>query len=120
MKLTDLRVCDNCGEAETKIPFFYVVRFSLAAFNKKNVDQVAGINRYFGGNHLPLEGKPVKEIQSVQLAERSRWLPEPRVGRVADGVSNRVDRLKGLGNAVVPQVVEWIGSRILEANNLLK
>ena len=41
------------------------------------------------------------------------WEPEPNVGRVAHGVRNRVDRLKGLGNAVVPQIVEWIGQRIL-------
>jgi len=32
------------------------------------------------------------------------WQSEPSVGRVADGVPNRVDRLKGLGNAIVPQV----------------
>jgi len=31
------------------------------------------------------------------------WLTEPDVGRVADGISRRVDRLKCLGNAVVPQ-----------------
>jgi len=31
------------------------------------------------------------------------WGPEPDVGRVAHGVPARVDRLKGLGNAVVPQ-----------------
>jgi DNA (cytosine-5)-methyltransferase 1 len=30
------------------------------------------------------------------------WLPEPDVGRVAHGISSRVDRLKGLGNAIVP------------------
>ena len=30
------------------------------------------------------------------------WTFEPSVGRVADGISNRVDRLKALGNAVVP------------------
>ena len=42
------------------------------------------------------------------------WLPEPDVGRVANGVPNRVDRLKCLGNAVVPQVVEQIGLAILK------
>lgn len=31
------------------------------------------------------------------------WAVEPSVGRVANGVPNRVDRLKCLGNAVVPQ-----------------
>lgn len=31
------------------------------------------------------------------------WLPEPGVGRVANGIPDRVDRLKCLGNAVVPQ-----------------
>jgi DNA (cytosine-5)-methyltransferase 1 len=33
------------------------------------------------------------------------WSIEPNVGRVANGVSNRVDRIKSLGNAVVPQCV---------------
>lgn len=45
--------------------------------------------------------------------ERGQWTTEPDVGRVADGVPARVDRLRGLGNAVVPQVVEWIGRRIV-------
>jgi hypothetical protein len=31
------------------------------------------------------------------------WPAEPDVGRVVDGIPNRVDRLKCLGNAVVPQ-----------------
>ena len=48
---------------------------------------------------------------------RARWLPEPRVGRVAHGIPDRVDRLKSLGNAVVPQVAEHIGRMIMKAKN---
>ena len=43
------------------------------------------------------------------------WPIEPVVGRVAHGVSSRVDRIKALGNAVVPQVVAQIGRAILSA-----
>ncbi len=44
------------------------------------------------------------------------WATEPDVGRVAHGVPARVDRLRCLGNAVVPQVAELIGRLILEAD----
>lgn len=47
------------------------------------------------------------------MAEPPEWRPEPPVGRVADGVSARMDRLKGLGNACVPQVVTLIAQEYL-------
>jgi DNA (cytosine-5)-methyltransferase 1 len=47
----------------------------------------------------------------------SQWQTEPNVGRVADGISSRVDRLRGLGNAVVPQVAEYIGHLVMAAHN---
>ena len=47
---------------------------------------------------------------------RDWWLSEPDVGRVAHGVPKRVDRLRALGNAVVPQVVEVIGRAIIAAS----
>ena len=43
---------------------------------------------------------------------RSGWLTEPPVGRVAHGIPKRVDRLKGLGNAIVPQIAMKIGEAI--------
>lgn len=43
------------------------------------------------------------------------WQAEPNVDRMADGFPGRVDRIRGLGNAVVPQVAEYVGRRILAA-----
>ena len=60
----------------------------------------------YGGQKLSLCG-----------SERPRpayWEAEPGMGRVVDGIPNRVDRIKGLGNAVVPMVVEVIGNAIME------
>lgn len=49
--------------------------------------------------------------------QTSWWSSEPRVGRVAYGVSDKVDRLKGLGNAIVPQIAYQIGLAILQAED---
>jgi len=49
--------------------------------------------------------------------KRPRWTVEPTVGRVAHGIPRRMDRLRALGNAVVPQVAEHIGNIIMEADN---
>ncbi len=45
-----------------------------------------------------------------------QWATEPDVGRVASRVPHRVDRLKALGNAVVPQEVELIARAIQAAD----
>ena len=42
------------------------------------------------------------------------WESEPNVGRVANGIPKRVDRLRGLGNAIVPQIAMQIGLTIKE------
>ena len=45
-----------------------------------------------------------------------RWLDEPRdTPKVATGVKQRVDRLKGLGNAIVPQIAQRIGEAIKQS-----
>lgn len=46
-----------------------------------------------------------------------QWAIEPAVGRVVNGIPDRMDRLRGLGNAVVPQVAEFVGKMVLERLN---
>jgi len=63
------------------------------------------------GEQLPL----VAHAEGGDERRKStHWTTEPDVGRVAHGVPKRIHRLRGLGNAVVPQVAEWIGERIME------
>lgn len=44
--------------------------------------------------------------------------PESPICRVDDGIPNRVDRLRALGNAIVPQCSEYIGRCIVESGLL--
>ena len=66
-----------------------------------------------------LQGR--RSEQQLQKDETERpsswerwWQFEPDVGRVANGVPQRVDRLKGLGNSLVPAIPYMIGHSILE------
>jgi DNA (cytosine-5)-methyltransferase 1 len=65
------------------------------------------------GNHAP--GREGQAIEPFNGRFFAKWSAEPAVGRVAHGIPGRVDRLKALGNAVVPQIPELIGHAILEA-----
>lgn len=73
------------------------------------------------------QGKPIKQLRKEAKGDRKasifesicirgEWEAEPELGRVADGIPNRSHRLKGLGNAVVPQIPELIGRVILESS----
>ena len=55
----------------------------------------------FGLEEPGLQGCTQK--QTMSTTNDGWWPAEPNVGRVAHGVPSRVDRLKCLGNAVVPQ-----------------
>lgn len=54
-----------------------------------------------------------REQALAGLTLGSWWAVEPDIRRVADGIPRRVDRLRGLGNAVVPQVAEVIGRLVM-------
>lgn len=72
-------------------------------------------------------GQPVREWTSrggrhalwgdLQAARRElgvTWAVEPDVGRVVAGVPARVDRLRALGNSLVPQIAQWLGEQLKE------
>ena len=62
--------------------------------------------------NLPGKLKGIRENVGV-----GQWAIEPQLGRVANGVPSRVDRIRCLGNAVVPQVAQFIGEQILRVHN---
>lgn len=44
------------------------------------------------------------------------WRAQSRVARSTDGVPDRLERLTAIGNAIVPQISEWLGQQILTTN----
>jgi len=58
-----------------------------------------------------------RKVLTGRIAEsglHQYWASQPGVCRVVDGLPGRLDRNTGLGNAVLPQVAEWLGRRIVE------
>ena len=54
-----------------------------------------------------------KTVDALNGSLGDIWRAEPDVGRVANGVPSRVDRLRCLGNAVVPQIPQILGEAVL-------
>lgn len=55
-----------------------------------------------------------KDIRSITDLRSRQDIPEPLICRGDDGFPQRVDRIKALGNAVVPQIPELIGKAIMQ------
>ena len=67
------------------------------------------------GKNVQGRGKPCGIRQERDTPSGTGWWAvEPRVGRVADGVAARVDRLKAIGNGQVPQVVAAVWRKLSE------
>jgi DNA (cytosine-5)-methyltransferase 1 len=73
-------------------------------------EDVANPNNIISGYGLNGENDVIRTTETRNETERrtipneNNWHAEPSVGRMANGIPNRVDRIRGLGNAIVPQV----------------
>jgi len=78
-----------------------------------DVDEAVADTR---GQRLP-KRQGCKAPRTLPAVTRGTWWDaEPALDRVAYGVPRRVDRLRCLGNAVVPRVAEVFGRYIVELN----
>ena len=109
--LSDLEAADYAGWA------FVIPACAVGAGHRRDrvwvVANRKGIN---GGSECNHEGG-IKHLESAweprrgdlgERGEANHWSCEPGMGRVAHGIPPQVDRIKALGNAIVPQVAAEI------------
>lgn len=69
----------------------------------------AGVHNHWSNWRLVIRSEPAKSLAGRKVEKRSRI--QPGTFPVADGLPGRVAQLRGLGNAIVPQVAaEFIGA----------
>lgn len=74
--------------------------------------------------HERLEGGPFAfarlDGDGLATAEHRAAQAARLVRGMDDGLPGTVDRVRSLGNAIVPQIAEWIGRRIIEAEEAMR
>lgn len=86
-----------------------------APHTRERVFLVAYANQLDGSKRLRIfQDRPQADESGNLVACSPGWLePFGGVRGISDGIPHRVDRVRLLGNAVVPQIAEWIGRSIL-------
>jgi len=107
---------EQLASAQRTAPNAYGKRFSSAGHRSGETaeGQVGKPQDQHGiATHADYDGEPLVWA-AIARGERHAWTVEPGVVRMVHGIPNRVDRIRALGNAVIPQVAQWIGERIME------
>ena len=83
-------------------------------------DSYASTDTISTRTQVQTEGQqPSKQVSGSKSKTYWQGFPtQSPVCRRNDGIPNRVDRLKSLGNAVVPQCAEWVGQQIVNSGLL--
>ena len=99
---------------------------SLSASKGKWGTCISSNSNNLGTEISSSRGQPSEQMFRSESKERRIVLdywnketsPEPVLCRMDDGISNRVSKLKALGNAIVPQCSEYVGLQILKSGLL--
>jgi len=115
--LTDLE--DIGFDTET----FLIPACSVGAWHRRDRIWIVSHTRHVPNTNEKRQcnQEQIRELERQRLSEYGErygrgkeWQTEPAVGRMANGIPGRVDRLKGLGNAIVPQVAYEIFKAITQ------
>ena len=79
----------------------------------KDVGELTRSQEHREGNTQPRLGGMDDGVSS-RLDGHQGFITEPDIPRVAEKIPDRVNRLKALGNSIVPQIIYHIGMAILE------
>ncbi len=73
-----------------------------------------GSKEFMANSNCNGKNKPFqKKTRGIKSGRNTGWPIEPNVDRVADGIPFRMDRIRGLGNAVVPAQAREAFERLL-------
>ena len=89
---------------------------AMADAVKRNVEAGRERRRAIREGHQE-EGFPGHAAGRGENPWEGWWTAEPDVGRMDHGIPKRVDRLKCLGNSLIPMIPFLIGRSIMEAEN---
>lgn len=122
-------VLDNCiSDLESlgyEVQSFIIPAYAVNAPHRRDRVWIMAFNKGFTTHSIiqRLE-REITKIKNKKRKERcltkhGGWTTEPKLGGVVQGIPNRMDRIRCLGNSVVPQIVEELGKFIIKTNNIL-
>ena len=102
------------GQHEGRLPEREIKKKSRSVLSSQDVSDTYSSRLSNGDARENKQGSYFESAREISGRSGTPWSIEPDMGRLADGVSGRVDRLKGLGNSIVPQIAELLFRQIKE------
>ena len=96
-------------------------RIFIVAYSTSLDDQKLSINAVKMEQGARVRGSRSRDSRIGRIHRENHWQKHQRpsgICRVDDGIPNRLDRLRALGNAVVPQCGKWVGEQIMKSGLL--